>query len=254
MAMRDPHVRALTYKLVAIDPTVRVADDAPERRADLAGFECVLANHVLRAFAHEHFPSEASARAALEPNLRAWESKAELVDRLPIEFRFVEADVIDRDPILGGVSPGPVVLELCALAPTLHFVHHAYPAPQVGLAESDQLKRLRMRVRDMRTGREPVLSCAYAALSLLENRFGSGREKAARSLRIDVAVLDDIGRITAKFDPENWRKAKGEVQRVSAGQQGWLKTVVARLAFRAVEVESKVPDLAMLDLPRCPDR
>jgi len=253
--MRDPHVRTLIYKLVAIDPTIRVAEDAPERRADLGGFECVLAEHLLRASPTEHFASEDSARAALEPCLRAWESRAELVDGTPIEFRFEAAEVIDRDPYPGAIYLTGTVLGATAVSATLHAIRSEYPpAPCPNLREADQLKRLRMRVRDMRAGREPVLSCGYAALSLLENQFGPGRERAAQSLRVSPAVLGDLGRLTSQFDPDTWRKATREAKPVSASQQEWTKTVIARLAFRAVEVESETPDLAMLDVPRCPDR
>ncbi len=88
--MNEPHVSALFYTFHS-EPDERAFEQAAPLATTVAGFAVQLAADHLVARPTAHFPSEATARAAIEPALRDWEASAYLRMRLRILFEYERA-------------------------------------------------------------------------------------------------------------------------------------------------------------------
>src|SRR4051794_29305763 len=98
--MDDPHVRSLHYrvthsKTVSFEEALPVAVDRPAFSVRITGGEVTVDMK-------DHHASEQSARATVEPFLRAWELSSALSSASD-EFKFVfeRAHIIDRNPGTG---------------------------------------------------------------------------------------------------------------------------------------------------------
>jgi hypothetical protein len=101
--MNDPHVQALHYRIKHADSVD--FDKAPPLEHEEPGFSVRIEKGQANVVTKDHYATSESARAVVEPFLRAWELSAALfsvVDKF--EFLFEYGDVIDRSPTPGIIS------------------------------------------------------------------------------------------------------------------------------------------------------
>jgi hypothetical protein len=117
-----------------------------------------------------HFPDDRSARAVVEPVLRAWETYSDLQhNRGQMRFKFERAEIIDRAPKPPGsisVATSIAMLSVKAFMSVVpHISSRQYPEPPPPHcrlnADSETLLN---RYRGYLDGREPLPSMAYFAL------------------------------------------------------------------------------------------
>ncbi|MDZ7853504.1 MAG: hypothetical protein U5L98_12895 [Halomonas sp.] len=96
--MRDPHVEALYYSVNSDLEDVEYGEPSPvEWDAERAQYRIEAGN--LTARPKGHYSSAREARAALQPELDAWEAHVDLTKELgALRFRYKDAKLIDLDP------------------------------------------------------------------------------------------------------------------------------------------------------------
>jgi hypothetical protein len=223
----------------------------------IRGFDCRLAGGTLTAVPGDDYADPDSARDALEPGLRAWEARSEIVDGLPFRFRLYcsSTETVDEHG-----NPGPnrmtAMVEIACGVDALSVVRDSFPAPDAAISlEGPVTASLRSRWRSMESGHEHLASFAYWLLTRIEREFGPSRKEAAGELQVDVKVLSELGRLTSVSDPDHGRKvgpdqAKDHV--LSGSEVEWLQAATRLLIRRVLEHEAgvaAVPLLAMSDLP-----
>ena len=178
--MNDPHVVSLLYDFTSVEPGVRFKPDAPSIHAVSGPFDCTLSDSSLRAEPSAHYPDSDSAQADLEPYLRAWEAHCELTGLGLFEFRFKNAEVIDRNPTPGIVTGSAAMI--CGgfiLGASGEVIRSTFPQPPApGFRETAELRSLRTRLRATLSGREMLQAGAYSIQIL-----GSASMRADRRIR-----------------------------------------------------------------------
>jgi hypothetical protein len=115
--MNDFHVEALHYGIKHGD-SVDFGEASPLEHSE-PGFSVRIEKGCAKMVMKDHHPTTESARAVVEPFLRAWELKSTLfsvTDKL--EFVFQNADVIDRKPERGALNA-----QITINIPTFGSVH-----------------------------------------------------------------------------------------------------------------------------------
>jgi len=209
--MRDPVVEALHYALKVDEASPHDFASAEPAELRLGHFDCKLVDVELSATPTAFFADEGSARAALEPHLRAWEAHAEIVNPndLRFKFHFMQSQVVDRDPPPPEVLPegtrtisvsGGAVAHLTASA-SYRIGHARYPAaPPERFTVTPAVAHLQARLRFVRTQPWTLTATAYYAKTALEHLAG-GRPQTAEHFAISSKVLATLGRLASKFDP-----------------------------------------------------
>jgi hypothetical protein len=221
------------------------------------GFDCRLEGGTLTAVPGDDYADPDSARDALEPGLRAWEARSEIVDSLPFRFRHYGSSTENVDEH-GNLGPTQVTVtvEIASGVDALSVVRGSFPAPDTAIsAEGPVTASLRSRWRSMEAGNEPLASFAYWHLTRIMREFGASRKGAAKVLQVDEKVLSEVGRLTSVSDPEHGRKvgpdqAKDHV--LTGSETAWLQAAARLLIRRVMEHEAGVaglPLLGMGDLP-----
>src|SRR3990170_3280039 len=99
--MPDPHVVSLRYKLEHSESVT--FNNPPPVELETEEARLRLKDGFLSCELKTHYGSEAEARAAIEPVLRAWELEASIRGNLyGLRFKFEKAEIIDRTPIIPG--------------------------------------------------------------------------------------------------------------------------------------------------------
>ena len=104
-------------------------------------------------------------------------------------------------------------------------------------------------------GREPLPSMAYFYLTVLEDKFTNAkRRSAAKSFRIDLAVLDAVGELSStKGGVGSARKAEATGTALSRKEELFLEAAVKMIIRRAAEVAQNpgaaLPTITLADLP-----
>lgn len=245
--MSPPSVDVLTYGFLSLDDR---HDYAPAAAwdGDLGDFACHLEGGTLEARPKGHYPDVETARQALDPHLRAWALRAELEDGIRIEFSFRSARGASGQLVM---LHGAVELE-GALSMTVG--HGSYPPPpSTALAASPLVEELLVWVRQLRERQQPMLVLAYLFLTRLEFDYNN-RGEAAAALNVSQPVLNTLGRLSEKNDPDERRKVKRRqpVERLTEAERQWLLAALPRLTLHVAEVEadgSTPPQFTMDDLP-----
>jgi hypothetical protein len=250
-------VASLTYKVTWLDDRRRVSDDAPAIKVHIRGFDCRLAGGTLIAMPGDDYADPDSAKDALEPGLRAWEARSEIINGLPFRFTFAGSSTKTVDE---HGNPGPtrvaVMVESACGVDTMYVVRESFPEPDAAISiEGPVTSSLRSRWRSMEAGHEPLASYAYWLLTRIEREFGPRREDAAKKLKVDPKVLSRLGELTSVSDPDHGRKVGADQAKdrvLTGGEVGWLQAAGKLLIHRVLEHEAGVPNLPLLtmnDLP-----
>ncbi len=263
--MNDPHVDALLFR-IEHGPGVRYSDDAPPIKHEEPAFRVTLKDRTVRFELKEHYATKGEALEKVGPYVRNWEMDAGLNGR-PGNFRleFQEAEVIDRSP--PPPTPGTFNFAATFTSPTptlrasLSVVSPSYPPPPSGPtldADDPDVATMYARLSGYYEGRELLPGMASFCLTVLEWRFTKNRRRnVAKVFRIEKAVLDKIGELTAtKGGAASARKAAGVGTELSSQESRFLEEAVKTLIRRAAEVaqdpSAALPTITLCDLPDLP--
>lgn len=118
-------------------------------------------------------------------------------------------------------------------------------------AVNPNVDTLARRYDGYRSGREPLQSMAYFALTVVES-IGGGRKSAAEGIGVEEAVLRKIGEVSStRGDVESARKAGATLQPLTGEERAWLEAAVLEMILRVGDTRSGSgrPVLSMADLP-----
>jgi hypothetical protein len=133
-----------------------------------------------------------------------------------------------------------------------------FPLPDPSLVtESGFAYELRLRWRAQRNGRERLLSASYAILTAMEQKYGGGhRGKAADQIAVSGPILNKLGELTAREDPQHGRKygKPGAAQKgpLSPDEFRCLEALIPRLLRRVTERDAGQQNLPQLTLAHLP--
>jgi hypothetical protein len=253
--MNDPHVEALHYRIKHADSSDY--DKAPPLKHEEPDFSTRIEKDEARIVMKGHHATAESARAVVEPFLRAWELSAALFDAADsFEFVFQRAEIIDRKPTPGAVH-AQVMIALSNLTMTAHaHVGRAkYPDPPVGLARNGDVELMLDCYRMCCADRRRLGDACYFCLTVLERAAGD-RRKAAVQFGIDFPVLSKIGELTAQKGGKDARKIDGAHTDYTPAERTWLQEALKTFVRRGAEVAHDPGGarkmITMSDLPKIP--
>lgn len=250
--MAEYHVTALHYRFVSETDLDSFASAAPWS-GSLGTFSCALSDGVLTAIPAVEFRDRDAAKRALEPHLRAWEQGAFLSpSAYRIRFEYDRSDVEEVDPQPGSMTifVETIGVTATAFAPTIRRGNAEYPSVDPLFVRSPLTDLLIERLRRTRDGGETWPAFAYFVLTRIEAEFG-GEKGAIAALAVSRNVLEGIGTICAKGDPDIGRKAGRTPETITSSERAWLEAVVARLIRRVGEHAGGRPlqQITMADFP-----
>jgi hypothetical protein len=249
--MNDPHVEALRYRVKHLDSTDY--DSAPPLEHHDHDFAVRIEKGEARVVMKSHHTTADSARAVVEPFLRAWELEAALFDpKDNFEFEFQNAEIIDRKPNSGGVGVEVRMVVRSAVSVSAHVKRGKYPGPPIKIACDLPTESILNAYRAYHAGRRSLSDAAYFSLTVLEGASGN-RRQAARQFGIDASVLSNIGRLTAEKGGREARKSSGAFVSFTTEERAWLeaalKVIVRRAAKVAYDPHANKIMIGMGDLP-----
>jgi hypothetical protein len=245
----EGYVHTLYYR---VDAITLYDENAPPIIAEIGVWKLHLANNVLTIAPTSRFKSVAEARTAVSPLLRAWEFEHAVIwghDQLRFAFWKAEVigTVIDADQQLAEqvqcveVEDKPLIIRL-----------REYP-PLPNIEVTPDMEAIWERFKYARLGmREPLQSCAYYALTVVE-QAATNRKQAASLSGIDFRVLRKLGELTSvRGDRQTARKAVSSASTpLSFQEKHWVESVVRyillNLGYVAAGKEPMV--VTMSDLP-----
>jgi hypothetical protein len=245
--VRDPHVEKLRYQIEVAAPAI--FSEAPPFEVNATAF-CVCFESLARELTVamiEHHATEESARARVDPFLRAWEIEdAITVGRPQLSFRFERAELVDRNPSppeFGASKTVKVSTLATARAlgglPTV-TASRPFPKPPTGFAVSPDVETLFQRWLQYLSGGEPLPGMANFCLTVLQ-AYG-GRHPAAKHFAVSRNVLDRIGTLVSHSgSPLSARKADAMARPLTDREAAWLEAAIKALIRRAGELAAQ-PD------------
>ena len=134
---------------------------------------------------------------------------------------------------------------------SFHITRRQYPDPPLAFRLNPDAESMWLRYQGYLDGREPLQGMAYFCLTVLEATTG-GRKHAAERYRIDLQVLNKIGKLTSEHgDPMSRRKATA-LRPLTGSEREWLEAAVKMMIWQLGDTRdaSALPVLKMSDLPR----
>jgi hypothetical protein len=251
----DLHVSELHYRLVDSPNTSYNAPAPIEFETDEAKFR--LADGELRVDMKVHTCRQDEARDLVDPILKAWETVADLDDKLgEVRFKFVKPVIIDRSPVEPGSARVHLVgvecrVEAGAIVAT-QLIKGNYPSPPASFRLTPDAESLWIRFRGYLEGREPLLSMAYFCLTVLSSAKG-GIDNVAGAYKVDKAVLKKIGELSStRGDGHTARKfERGKSPQPLTGvEKAWLEAAIKALIKRVGDISAGTLEcITMSDLP-----
>ena len=255
MAMNDPHVEALHYRLKHSDGVDYTKAKPLEHQEP--GFSIRIDKGRADISMTSHYATAQAARDEVEPFLRAWELSAAL-NAAPgeIQFDYEKASIVDRKP-----SPGVAIQGEAAMIAVTGMQAHAtvgrgkYPDPPAGLLCDPDVDLMFDRFCRYRTGRTTLADAAYFCLTVLERSAGD-RSAAVQRYSVAATVLGNLGRLAGKKGGKEARKSIGAQSDFSGAERTWLEEAMKLLIRRAAEVAhdpaASRSQITMAELPSLP--
>jgi hypothetical protein len=252
----DLHVMSLRY---SVQPDERFSyDNPPPIRFESQEARFHLDAGILTCEMKIHCADVDTARKAVEPILRAWETDTDLRQtRGQLRFKFDRPEIIDRSPApLGTVSGVAAVIVGEAMisatgSVSFHLTSTAYPEPPPEFFRlNPDAESLLQRYYGYLDRREPLQAMAYFCLTLLTANSG-GLDKAEAKYRVHRDVLRKISELSStRGNRLNARKADA-VQPLSGAESAWLEAAVRMLIRRLADTRpfSGLPLITMTNLP-----
>ena len=174
--MESLRVLKITYRQKWNPNALRVADSAaPPPAFQVGEFDASLKSDIWVFVPRGDFYSEETARAALEPLLRDWETEWDLLHNLRVSFEF-DGCVFEQPPRVEG-EPVVVSAKMTAkvsLMGSFTVALGQYPASPSFNHRSTPLAGLfRARWHEIEDGRNSLLAGAYWFLTTFETEFGA---------------------------------------------------------------------------------
>ena len=183
-----------------------------------------------------HFADRQAARAAVDLIARAWEIMIAFDVGVPdFELNYEKTEVVDRAP-----TPGTMVVQLEGIAATIVFgrptvvrsLHRYQGAPDPTFQFTLDVELLWQRFRMYKEGREPILSMAYFALTVIEGLAG-GRPPSAIAFNIEEDVLRKIGELSStRGDSLTARKCPHSEHPLQVNEQAWLEEALKKVILQ----------------------
>jgi len=232
--LKYPRVEDLTYR-VEMGVGHALQDDASVE-GQLRGFRYKLAKDTAYFFPLNHYETEAEARAALQPQIDAWEIDCALrIGPAAMTFKYMTSYVQSEAP-RSGVAQLRGVVAMCFAANVSVLITHAkHPAPPIDFAANDLVKDLAAQFMHARGNPASLLKDAYSMVTRLEFEFG-GPAAAATALRISRTMLGEVRKLsTGRGTGAEVRKFKTSVKRTPllAGEREWLMRALELIVRRA---------------------
>lgn len=250
--MRDPHVRALYYRLVH-DDTVDYNSAAP-LEYDEDSFSLRLQDGRAIFEMKRHYATEEQARASLNQFIDSWEIMVGL-QRGPGEFslKYESADIIDRNPDPGVISVQSRSLLMAGCDAVLHLSQASYPQPPAHFSVSAEVEAMYKRHLRYRNGGETLSSMAYYCYTALAQ---GGDQAATEKYFISRNVIERLRILSSRKGGPEGRKWDVHDKPYSGEERAWLEAAVKVLILRAGEIaanpSSRHSQITMSDLPRLP--
>lgn len=246
--MIDPYVESLRYEVVAeLDGTEYYDPPPVDHETNRAIYR--LEDGTLTVWPKGDFATEHEACAAVQPDLDAWESSADL-DRAvgELRFRFAGSTIKDRapPPYTPGQHHAYGVLHsgISTLSASVRIVRkrgtYPLPPPAFDMA-SEVVQALMARYRRWKAGAQDLEHFAYFVAVLLRNDDQWG---------ISDNVLQTLQKLSSiKGGPHSSRKP--DVQPLSSMEQRWMEAAIVALIKQvaAVEAGAQPEQLTMGHLP-----
>jgi hypothetical protein len=244
---KTQRVESLIYKLNPAEGTVY--QDPPPLEVDQEKWKGRLESGVLTCHMKVDYGSVSDARKEVERYLRAWEIDAGITNGRG-SLRFVHQDAVMVDTSLGGEGDARIRLIARGFVAVRGVVKltvklGSYPPPPNVFVVSPDVETLWARYEGYLDGRESLQSMAYFCLTVVEEVYGGQRKKgenarkaAARTIEVDYAVLNELGRLTStRGDSAVARKApkRGKLQPLNGTERTWIEAVIKTLIRRAGE-------------------
>ncbi|MEM2111891.1 MAG: hypothetical protein QXX08_08460 [Candidatus Bathyarchaeia archaeon] len=252
--MNGPHVEALYYRFINENPNDRF-DEAVPLITTVQDFDIELNGALLTVKPKLHFSDIDSAKAAIDPILKSWESAAFLdIGRYRIRFVFKNAKVIDRKPSPGlNIVLDPVELVVTAETVTVIRGNTKYPAPSLTFRSSELTDELVDLIKRYHDGQIPLAAMTNWFETILRREYGN-RDRVSKNLFVQKKVLATMGRLSESSDPVHGRKAKGQgPSQISPNEIRWLEAVAIRLVERIGEINAgsqTLSTISMSDFPQ----
>lgn len=246
--MNDPHVAELRYEVTSHESVMYRNPPVVERETD--GFRLRLQDGLLVATMKEHHATPDSARSCVEPYLIAWEISASLhggPGLLRFQFK-APARIVDRNPpppngLVVGEAHVVVGAIKCTAVCHVDKAFFEYPEPPQNFAATPDVQTMWFRFAMYLDEREPLLSMAYACLTLLEGTTGlkkGARAAFCKKYNVDRAVRDTLGDLVSKRGSRHEaRKLDFEATQapLSDMERRWVEDVVKALIKRKAEYD-----------------
>lgn len=204
------------------------------------------------------YPNVKSARAVVDPILRAWEIDVSLrLGRGELSFIYRKADIVDVEDSEDGSRT--VYLEHISLRTTaslsaeIHVGRSQYPSPPSNFAINPDIETLWYRYEGYLEGKEPLLAMSYFCLTLLEARAGrkNQRKKASKKYNISLAVLNTLGTLTSERRDGRFARKSGASLPLSQTEKIWIEETIKAFIRQlgVIEAGERPSQLTMADLP-----
>ena len=245
--MNNPHVERLHYQLC---PGEGLSFNSPPPLDDNEpAFRWRLDNALLAVEMNEHYATEAEAKKCVEPLLRAWEIETNLrLGRGMIRFEFQRSEIIDRNPPPPGeprvISASVAFVGEATVSARGHAVHTQYPPPPMRFSATPDVETMWNRYLGYLDGKEPLLSMAYACLTVLEGSTGAStgvREAVCTMYNIDRPVRNKLGDIVSeRGGPKEARKlgSGATCALLTEQEKQWVEEVIKALIRRKAEYDA----------------
>jgi hypothetical protein len=254
--MHDPHVDVLYYSLG--HPEGVDYSKARPLSHDTPSFTIRVEKGCAEVMMKTHHAIVETARAEVEPFLRAWELTAAL-EFGPGEFELAYARprIIDRNPTPGISAAVATASGSGTATAEAHVERSKYPdPPSAGIARDAAVELMFKTYCLYREKRMKLGDAANFCLTVLEEYSGaSGMKRPAAARRFAVAkpILDKIGTLAGEKGGAEARKARGVSKPFSLAERQWLEVTMKRLILRAGEVagnpSASLPKITMAELP-----
>jgi len=258
--MAEYRVTVLHYRFEGERDNDRFDKAEPQYGSLSDDFDYTLEDGVLRAVPRVEFREEMAARDALEAHLRNWEQASFLNSpshRIRFDFDGSDLEEVHPRPDTTTMFVPTIAMHARAFPPTVVVDTPTYPEPDPSFKRTPVTDRLSERLRRVRDGEAELPATAYMVLTTIEQEFGGSsdqRRNAARTLGIDFAVLDRLGNLSGRADPDLGRKGKGDPTPLTPAELKWMDAVVVRLIRRVGEhgAGGTLTTVAMSDFPALP--
>lgn len=210
-------------------------ENARPRSQVMGDFDVELQDGELTATPRREFAQVRDARDALDPLLRAWEISAAIGGH-DVTFIFeaggVEGVNADGSKAIRAEMTETVRIGMDAV---IARYNSEYPEPDLNLRGGPVVDQMLSRLRASRSDDRMLVMNANWMVTLIEDEYGHSRggsetrKTAARELNVDPSILGNVGRLAVRNDPALGRKAKGDVEPLTAPELAWLRDAMAAL-------------------------